>query len=100
MISSSDEGYLHDVNIAAATALQALDPKGREKGILAGANVIMPNMTEVKYRDAYALYDGKPCTGENAAECRACLDRRIEAIGEKILYGKTGDSPHYFAKSR
>lgn len=92
--------YLHDVNIAAATALQALDPKGREKGILAGANVIMPNMTEVKYRDAYALYDGKPCTGENAAECRACLDRRIEAIGEKILYGKTGDSPHYFAKSR
>lgn len=87
--------YLHDINIAAATALQALADDGRERGILAGANVIMPNITDTKYRRAYQLYDGKPCLGENASLCRACLDRRLEAIGEKILYNERGDSKHY-----
>lgn len=89
--------YLHDANIAAATALQALAEDGREKGILAGANVIMPNMTDTKYRRAYQLYDGKPCLGENAELCRHCLDRRLDAIGEKILYNERGDSLRYMA---
>lgn len=84
--------YLHDVNIAAATALQALDEEGREKGLLAGANVIMPNVTETRYRADYQLYAGKPCLNENSSLCRGCLERRISAIGETILWNKRGDS--------
>ncbi len=87
--------YLHDVNIAAATALQALDPEGREKGLLAGANVVMPNVTETRYRADYQLYAGKPCLDENATLCRGCLERRISAIGETILWNKRGDSLHW-----
>ena len=87
--------YLHDVNIAAATALQALADDGRERGLLAGANVIMPNITDVKYRRSYQLYEGKPCLDEEAAQCRACLRMRIAAIGETIAFGRHGDSPHF-----
>ena len=87
--------YLHDVNIAAATALQALDPEGREKGLLAGANVVMPNVTDVAYRADYQLYAGKPCLNENSALCRGCLERRIAAIGETINWNRRGDSPHW-----
>ena len=87
--------YLHDVNIAAATALQALDPEGREKGLSAGANVIMPNVTEPARRADYQLYAGKPCLNENAAACRGCLERRIAAIGETVLWNRRGDSAHW-----
>ena len=87
--------HLHDVNIAAATALQALDPEGREKGLLAGANVIMPNVTDVSYRSDYQLYAGKPCLNENSTLCRGCLERRIAAIGETINWNARGDSPHW-----
>ena len=87
--------HLHDVNIAAATALQALDSEGREKGLLAGANVIMPNITETRYRADYQLYAGKPCLNENSSLCRGCLERRIAAIGETILWNGRGDSPHW-----
>ena len=88
--------YLHDVIIAATTALQALDDRGRELGIQAGANVIMPNVTDVEYRRSYQLYPNKPCMDENAAKCRNCLNWRILSIGEKIIWGERGDSPHYF----
>jgi len=88
--------YLHDVNIASTTALQALAPDGRERGILAGANVVMPNVTDTAYRAAYQLYAGKPCLNENASLCRGCLERRIESIGEKINWRQRGDSPHFF----
>ena len=88
--------YLHDVNIAATTALQALDDRGRELGIQAGAYVIMPNVTDVEYRRSYQLYPNKPCMDENAAKCRNCLNWRILSIGEKIIWGERGDSPHYF----
>ena len=71
-----------DANIAATTALQAIDPEGREKGLLAGANVIMPNVTATRYRADYLLYAGKPCLDENASVCRNCLERRIASIGE------------------
>jgi len=87
--------YLHDVNIAAATALQALDPEGREKGLLAGANVVMPNVTDVAYRADYQLYAGKPCLNENSTLCRGCLERRIAAIGETVNWNVRGDSPHW-----
>lgn len=86
---------LKDVNIAATTALQALDPVGREKGIKAGANVMMPNVTPMGYRRDYRLYADKPCLDENADMCRGCLERRLAAIGETIDYGKRNDSPHY-----
>lgn len=87
--------HLHDVNIAAATALQALDPDGREKGLLAGANVMMPNITDVGYRANYQLYLGKPCLEENPAASREKLERRIAAIGETINWNRRGDSPHW-----
>ena len=89
---------LEDINIAATTALQALDPRGRELGLEAGANILMPNVTNVKYRDAYQLYDGKPCMDENASQCKDCLRARIESIGETIGVGLWGDSPHFFKR--
>lgn len=89
-----------DINIAATTALQGLDAQGREKGLKAGANVIMPNLTPTKYRTAYQLYNGKPCLDENAKQCRSCLERRIEGIGESIGLGQWGDSPHFLRKGQ
>jgi len=61
----------------------------------AGANIIMPNITHTKYRESYQLYDGKPCMDENAGMCRACLQGRIDKIGEEIGYGEWGDSIHF-----
>ncbi len=87
--------YCQDVNIAAATALQAVHPKGREMGIQAGANIIMPNITDAKYRTFYQLYDNKPCIDENSDQCRECLEERILNIGETIGYNERGDSPHF-----
>lgn len=86
---------LKDINIASTTALQALKSDGREMGLLAGANIIMPNITESKYRANYQLYNGKPCLDENASLCRNCLEGRISSIGETIGYDKWGDSPHF-----
>ncbi len=90
--------FLHDVNIAATTALQALADDGREQGVLAGANVIMPNVTETAYRRNYQLYANKPCLDENAGQCRHCLTHRLERIGETINWNQRGDSPHYAAR--
>lgn len=89
---------LKDVNIASTTALQALKPDGRELGLLAGANIIMPNITDTKYRSNYQLYQGKPCLDENASLCRGCLQHRIDSIGEEIGYSEWGDSPHFTGK--
>ena len=86
--------YLHDVNIAATTALLALDDRGRDQGLLAGANVMMPNVTDTEYRENYQLYENKPCLDENSSKCRNCLNWRVLAIGEKINWGHRGDSPH------
>lgn len=79
-----------NVLLPATTALGTIDPKGRELGILAGANVIMPNLSPVNVREKYKLYDNKICTGEEAAECRGCIDRRITSIGYHIV-SKRGD---------
>jgi biotin synthase len=75
---------LRDVNIAATTALQALNPVGREMGLQAGANIIMPNLTDTQYRESYQLYEGKPCMDEDSSMCRGCLQRRVAGIGETI----------------
>lgn len=67
--------------IPATTALGTLHPQGRELGILAGANVVMPNLSPVQVRKKYLLYDNKICTGEEAAECCECLQKRLQKIG-------------------
>lgn len=71
--------------IPATTALGTIDPFGRELGVLAGANVIMPNLSPVAVRKNYLLYDNKICTGEEAAECRGCLDQRMKSIGYRVV---------------
>jgi biotin synthase len=86
---------MKDINIAATTALQAIDPMGREKALKAGANVIMPNITPRKYRSDYKLYENKPCTEEDADECLPCLKARITLAGHEIAWGEWGDSEHF-----
>jgi len=84
-----------DINIAAATALQAIDPAGREKALTIGANILMPNLTPCDYRREYQLYEDKPCLDEDAELCRSCLEARIELSGCEIGYDEWGDSKHY-----
>lgn len=72
------------VLLPATTALGSIDPVGREKGIKAGANVVMPNLSPTSVRKKYALYDGKICTGDEAAECRMCIEGRIKRAGFSI----------------
>ena len=76
---------LPNVLLPATTALGTIHPKGREMGILAGANVVMPNLSPKDVRKKYLLYDNKICTGDEAAECIACLGRRMESIGYKLV---------------
>lgn len=73
------------VLLPATTALGTMHPQGRELGILAGANVLMPNLSPVGVRKKYELYDNKICTGEESAQCLRCLSARVEAIGYKIV---------------
>jgi len=86
---------MRDINIAAATALQAIDPIGREKGVKVGANIIMPNITPGMYRNNYKLYNNKPCIDEEPQDCVQCLDVRIRLADAHIGYGEWGDSKHY-----
>ena len=71
--------------IPSTTALGTIHPMGRELGLKAGANVVMPNLSPVKVRKLYELYENKICTGEEAAQCRGCLEKRVEAAGYKIV---------------
>ena len=73
------------VLLPATTALGTIHPQGREKGILAGANVGMPNLSPVGVRKQYALYDNKICTGDESAQCRHCLDARMRSIGYRLV---------------
>lgn len=85
---------LPTVLLPATTALGTIDPRGRELGILAGANVVMPNLSPVGVRKKYDLYDNKICTGEEAAECMNCLKSRISRIGYEIVTDR-GDNIKY-----
>lgn len=87
---------MKDINIVAATALQAIDPIGREKAVKIGANIIMPNITPGKYRDSYRLYDNKPCTDDSAEDCQSCLEARVSLADSEVVYGEWGDSKHYY----
>lgn len=73
------------VLLPSTTALGTIDPLGREKGVQAGANVVMPNLSPVSVRKKYELYDDKICTGEESAQCRSCLNQRMLSIGYEIV---------------
>lgn len=71
--------------IPSTTALGTIHPQGRELGLKVGANVIMPNLTPVGVRKLYSLYENKICTGEEAAQCRGCLEQRVKSAGYQIV---------------
>lgn len=82
---------LPKVLLPATTALGTIAPDGRERGIMAGANVVMPNLSPIDVRKSYALYDNKICTGDEAAESLNSLKKRMETIGYRIVVSR-GDS--------
>ena len=83
-----------EVLLPATTALGTIHPNGRELGLLAGANVVMPNLSPVGVREKYSLYDNKICTGEEAAECRGCLENRVASAGFQIVVDR-GDRKNF-----
>lgn len=89
---------LRDINIAATTALQALDPFGREKALTYGANVMMPLMTPVSVRKDYQLYPGKPFSDEAAESVEKALERALTDQGRHLVLNVWGDSPHACAR--
>jgi len=89
---------MKDINIVAPTALQAIDPIGREKAIKCGANIIMPNITPGFYRNDYKLYENKPCLDDAADDCKRCLEARIQLTGYEIGYSEHGNSKHFTSR--
>lgn len=81
------------VLLPATTALGTIDPLGREKGMQAGANVVMPNLSPVDVRKNYELYDNKICTGDESAVCRGCLAKRMERIGYELVVDRGDVAP-------
>lgn len=74
-----------NVLLPSTTALGTLHRQGRELGLKAGANVLMPNLSPVDVRKKYNIYDNKICTGEEAAKCRNCLEKRVLSAGYRIV---------------
>ena len=83
-----------DLLLPSTTALGTIHPRGRELGMEAGANVVMPNLSPTGVRGKYLLYDNKICTGEESAQCVGCLDRRMESVGYHIVSSR-GDPKTY-----
>ena len=77
--------------IPATTAFGTVHPQGRELALKAGCNVIMPNVSPVQTRKLYDLYENKICTDEEAAQCRGCLERRVQSAGYRVVTG-VGDA--------
>ena len=88
-----------EINMVAATANQTVDPLGREKAIMVGANVIMPNLTPNEFRENYLIYPDKACVKDKPDQCQTCLDLRMESIGHKVLYNAWGDSKAFTKKA-
>ncbi|MFC2102539.1 [FeFe] hydrogenase H-cluster radical SAM maturase HydE [Bacteroidota bacterium] len=86
---------MKEINIAATTAMQTIDPQGRERALLAGANVMMPNLTPIKYKQNYLLYNHKQGVDDDAEETKEAMEENIRQAGETIAYGEWGDSKHY-----
>lgn len=83
------------INIASTTALQTIVPFGRELGLKAGANVLMPNLTPARYKGHYLLYENKPCIEDQVDECIDCLSNKVKMVGEEIAFDDYGDSNHF-----
>ncbi len=81
---------MKDINIPATTAMESLHPQGRIMALQAGANVVMPNVTEGEYRKFYELYPNKICVNEQPRQCRTCIAMKIESIGRKVGTGYGG----------
>lgn len=99
-LEGQQKNYYHDVFnqtyepkilLPSTTALGSIDPLGREKGLKAGGNVVMPNLSPTTVREKYSLYNGKICTGDEAAECRMCIENRINKAGFTLEISR-GDS--------
>lgn len=88
---------MKDINIASATALDTLDPEGRIKALQAGANVLMPNITPVKYRENYFLYEDKPYLME-ADELLEKLKAKGMIFNDPDNPQAWGDSKHYLSR--
>lgn len=84
---------LPSVLLPATTALGTIHPNGRELGILAGANVVMPNLSPSNVREKYLLYDNKICTGDEAAECRSSLEKKMQEIGYQVVVNRGDYKP-------
>ena len=91
---------MKDVNIAATTAMQTIDPKGHVKAISVGANVIMPNTTPLDYRENYSLYDDKAGTKDAATDSKDILTMRVNLADNEVALGERGDSPHFFKRKK
>lgn len=87
------------INIAATTALQAIDSLGREKALKAGANVIMPNITPTSVRSNYKLYKNKPISEDCLDIQDKTLFERIVSMGDNIGFSEQGNSKHYKDKN-
>ena len=83
--------FVPDSLIPATTAIGSIHPQGRELALKAGANVVMPNLSPIDVRQKYELYDNKICTGEESAQCKHCIELRIESVGFRVHMGR-GDS--------
>ncbi|HEY3397928.1 MAG TPA: radical SAM protein [Armatimonadota bacterium] len=80
-----------EANLPSTTALATLNKEsGRELGLSRGANVVMPNLTPVKYRALYEIYPDKACINETAEACQLCLSGRIHSIGRRVGQGPGG----------
>ena len=79
---------LKDVHIPATTTPGSLVDNGREKGLKAGANVVMPNFTPNPYRQNYKIYEGKICITDDPLACIGCLQMMIEGLGRRVSDGK------------
>ncbi len=75
---------LPDINIPATTAMETLNPNGRIIALQSGANVVMPNVTSLQYREKYEIYPNKICTNESPDKCRNCIEAKIKSIGRRI----------------
>ncbi|MGE5426437.1 MAG: [FeFe] hydrogenase H-cluster radical SAM maturase HydE [Methylococcaceae bacterium] len=86
------------INIASTTALESIMPFGREMGLKAGANVLMPNLTPIRYKSHYCLYENKPCLDEQANECIDGIVSKVKMMDEEIAFDEYGDSKHFTKK--
>jgi biotin synthase len=86
---------MKNINITATTALQAIDPNGREQAVLAGANIIMPNITTSDVRCNYQIYNNKPGINDDAGLSKSYVEENLRKMGIRIAWGEWGDSKHF-----